>query len=397
VTVKRPDLALVAVLVASLGGAVTALPPSARADAVDEAIQRFEERVSAGDTNAKRNAIAELGLKKDPRVAKALMTLLLKDKDEDVRIAVCQVIGEQKDPSVAGRLYAMFEDKKNRDNHKLLAALLEGVGEANAKGMYKDLLDAGKKWQVKKGEVAEAAYRAIANHHTRQTVDDLVKQLQAVANPTGDNSVETQNAYNYVKPAIMDILQKLTKQNIKDPVSWKKWWGDNEKTYKPEEAEKPKDLNASMEYFDEGYRFTLRKPSKDWSFKKGSGDAHHLTLEALEEGAPAAWVELIIYEAKRMKSQTPEAMAEENKTSLEETTKDIKDAEWAKKTTCGGEKAIEQTLTGRHKDHQAVYIHNIFLERGGILFLFRGFHKSGKDPNFKKHIDDIYKSLKFSK
>ena len=76
----------------------------ARADAIDDAVKSFEDYLKTNpDSQGIRNQIAELGLKKDPRVAKVLMPLLRHPKtDDDVKIAIAQCIGEQGDPAIVG-------------------------------------------------------------------------------------------------------------------------------------------------------------------------------------------------------------------------------------------------------------------------------------------------------
>jgi hypothetical protein len=394
---NRHPILLAALLAVGGAAGVVSLPAAVRAEVTDQDLERFEERMKTGDTNAKRNAIAELGLKKDKKVAAKLLQVLAKEKDEDVKIAICQVVGEQGDPGVGGKLYAMFDDKKNRENTKFLAALLEGMAEADPKRQYENLKDAAKKWVVLNGSVAEAAFRGMALHHTKDTVDEFVKSINSIASPTTNDSVAKRAAYSHCTPVLNELLQKLTGQDIKDAVQWRKWWSDAEATYKPEAAGDKKDLNASEIYFNEGYRFQIKKPSREWSFKKQSGDQALLRIEALDEGSAAAWVVISVGAKEKMKSKTPEALAEEVKLQLEESTKDIRDPIWARKANYGGESAIETLLLGRDPQEGPGNVHNMYVTNGPNIYAFRGFVKSGKSPRFKEDIVAIYKSLVFKK
>jgi hypothetical protein len=394
---NRHPIVLAALLAVGGAAAVVTLPAAVRAEVTEQDFERFDERMKTGDTNAKRNAIAELGLKKDKKVAAKLLQYLAKEKDEDVKVAICQVIGEQGDPSVGGRLYAMFDDKKNKENTKFLAALLEGMGESDPKRQYENLKDAAKKWVVLNGSVAEAAYRGMALNHTKDTVDEFVKAANSIASPTTNDSAAKRAAYAHCTPVLNELLQKLTGQDIKDAVQWRKWWSDAETTYKPEAAGDKKDLNASDVYVNEGYRFQLKKPGREWSFKKLSGEQALLRIEALDEGSPAAWVIISVGAKEKMKSKTAEQLAEEVKMQIEEGTKDIRDPIWARKATYGGESAIETLLLGRDPQDGPGNVHNMYVASGPNIYAFRGFVKSGKNPRFKEDIIAIYKSLVFKK
>ena len=125
------------VVLAALGAAsfLAASSPAVRADAIDDEVKSFDDYLKTNpDAQGLKNRIAEIGLKKDPRVAKALLPLLRDRKlDEEVKIAVAQVIGEQGDRAVLGTLAAMADAKDiDEKNPKLLAGLLEGIGDCDA-------------------------------------------------------------------------------------------------------------------------------------------------------------------------------------------------------------------------------------------------------------------------
>ena len=282
---------------ALLGGS----PPSARADVVEDKIKLFEDYVkNKPESQGLRNQIAELALLKDPRVATALRPLL-RDKDDEVKIAVAQNIGKQGDPKVAAILVNMAEAKDlDKEKPKLMAALIEGVGDAAAKQNYKWLIDLAKKYLDSNGDIAAAAYRAASNYVTRDTVDDLIKELgRADYTTTKDNAVKRASR-NACKPVLLDILKKVTGEQINDVKIWNEWWTKEKKTWKPPLAgsDGKKDINAADEFDDAAYGFVMKKPSRAWFFRKPEGNQPYLVVEALDEGQRAAWVELTVVGTK---------------------------------------------------------------------------------------------------
>ncbi len=384
-------------------GGITALaidgpaaPVALALDSVDDAIDRFEERMKNAETNDKKTAIAELGLKKDPRVAKAL-TKWLRDPDDDVRIAVCQVIGKQKEPSVAGALIFIAEDKKNREKPKLVAAAVEAVGDVDPKRHYKFLHDVAKKQLDYNGDIAAAAIRSIAGHVTADTVDDLMKELDRTNDIKADMSAEKQAARNACKPVIIDCLKKMTGENISDPKVWREWWSDNKKTWKPRAPGEVVDVNASDTYEDSAYGFKVTKPSKAWTFKRVEGEPY-IHVDASEDGMRAAWVEIVMQGTKNLASKTPSAMAEEMKGKTESKLRDLKeDSYWGKKIRFAGESACEDKVFGRHSDYDAAELHNVYVEKDGIMFNIYCVWKSGRSAALRDDIDRILDSFKFTR
>jgi len=120
-------------------------------------------------------------------------------------------------------------------------------------------------------------------------------------------------------------------------------------------------------------------------------------LEALDEGQRAAWVELTVVGTKNYKSKTPEAWAEEMKGSFEGKFRDIKEADWDKKTRVAGENAIEQKVFGQHKDFDAVQMTNVYFTRSEIMYQMICFWKSGKSQALRDDIDEIIKTFKLTR
>ena len=137
--IARSRLAPALLVVGALLVAREAVAPGlARADAIDDAVKSFEDYLKTSpDSQGIRNQVAELGLKRDPRVAKVLLPILKNRKyDDDVKIAVAQCIGEQGDASIVGSLKFMADAKDiEKEKPKLLAAFLEGIGDADARAI----------------------------------------------------------------------------------------------------------------------------------------------------------------------------------------------------------------------------------------------------------------------
>ncbi len=393
----HPARTLATTLAASL--LLSLSPPAARADELGDAISQFQERMKAAtDAQGKRNAIAEIALKHDPRVAEALKPVL-KDKDVDVRAAAAVAIGEQKEPKVAPMLINLCEAeaKSKERSKKLIAAFVQGVGEADAKGQYKFLVDMLRKWLDYSEEVAGAAAKGMGNYRSRETVDDLVAQLMVADNVTTKDSAVKRAARNGTKPIIIEVLQKVTGKDIKEVRVWKDWWDNNDKTWKPApETAKEADLNAGDTFSDDAYGYMVKKPSKAWSFRKPKGEP--LVIEALEEGTLAARVLVQTIDVKGIASKTPEAMADEQKKKIEEEMKDIKadQTEWGKKTRFAGESAVEQEVFGRHKEFDACRLKNVYIVHDGVMYLFRCMWKSGKPEALRDDLDRILASFKFT-
>lgn len=385
-------------------GAILAVlvPDPARADAVDDAVKSFEDYLATNpDSQGLRNQIAELGLKKDPRVAKAMLPLLKGRKyDDDVKIAVAQSIGKQGDKTVVVTLKTMADAKDiEKEKPKLLAALLEGIGDVDAKANYKFLLDIGKKQLDYSADIAGAAFRAASNYVANDTVDDMLKELtRADYVTTKDNPVKAA-ARNGTKPVLIDILKKMTGQDIGDRKIWDEWWDKNKKTWKPAaagESTEP-DLAKIDLYVDPVYGFEVKRPNKAWSMRRNKGGQHYMTLEAMDEGQKAASCEMYVFGTSNYKEKKPDLMAQNWRDNNEPKFRDLKEAVWDKKCTYGGAKGIEMILVGQHKDEGAVQMHNVFVEQGEVMYYWICTWRSGKPASMKDDIEEVLKSFKIKR
>jgi len=378
-------------------------PAPARADAIDDAVKSFEDYLKTNpDSQGIRNQVAELGLKKDPRVAKALIPLLRSPKyDDDVKIAVAQCIGEQGEPSVVSLLKAMADAKDiEKEKPKLLAAILEGIGDCDAKRNYDFLMKIGRKQLDYNAEIASAAFRAASLHVTAETVDDMLKQLTSADYVTTSDNAVKRAARGATKPVLIDILKKITGQDISDLKIWQEWWSDNKKSWKPPVPgeEKNQDLSKIEVYKDPAYGFEVRRPNKAWFFRRhAGGSGPYLSIEAMDEGQKAAWCDLFVYGTKTYKEKKPDQIAQSWRDNNEPKFRDLKESTWDKKCSYGGSSGIEQILVGQHKEWDSVSIHNVFVEEGEVMYYWICVWKSGKPASMKEDIEEVLKSFKIKR
>lgn len=394
-----PGLVLAAAVVAA---SVLAASPVLAEGTTAEKVAAFKEYLKTKpEAGGLKNQIAELGGCKDKAVVDVLMPLVRDPKmDEEVKVTILQTVGKQGDKAIAATLLTMIDSKPWEEKPKLIAAALEGVGDADAAGRYDDIIKLAKKYLDSNGDIAIAGYKAASLHVSRESVDDFIKELGRSDYTTNKDSAPKRAARAAAKPAIIECLKKMTGKNIDDVKVWVDWWNDNKKTWVPPGAagkEKPKDLNASDKFVNDAPPFEISKPNKVWTFREGGGNGHVLTIEASDDGQRAAWVEVIVQGTKNLKSKTPELYSKEVRETLEAKFRDLKVAEWEKKSTISGQKAIEQILHGQHKELDAVHMRNCFVEEGGVMFALMCTFKTGKKASLETDIDTIIASFKIKK
>jgi len=384
-----------------LAGALLAPSPAA-ADEVDDAIASFQERVAPpAGPDAKERAIAELGVKHDPRVA-AVLRPLLQDTDRAVRVQAAKFIGEQKDPKIAPLLESMAtrEIKKKDTDEIFLAALVEGVGDADPKGRFEFLVEIARKWLDQDARVTIAAAEGYAQTGTREAVDELVKLL-AVADviTTGQNAV-AQKTRDEVRKALVPILKRATGKDIGEAKVWKSWWDDNKKSWKPPgEGAKPDAAAAGdpLVFTDDAYGWSIRRPSQTWAFEKVKGAP--LRIQASVDGSAAAWVVVISTELSNYKEKNAEQVAEAIRRLIEPDFTDcVKErTDWNKPGKWKGLPSVTQEVFGRHKDLGTVALKNVFATRGTLLFRIETTWKSGSPQYLRDDIEKMLDSFRISK
>jgi hypothetical protein len=315
--------------------------------------------------------------------------------DDEVRIAAMQNVGKQGDKAVAVQLLQLADSKPFEDKPKLIAAAIEGVGDADAKGHYKEIIKTARSWVPKNGDVASAAIRAASLHNTRDTIDDFLKMLADADYVTTQDNAVKRDSKGKAKAELMSCLKKMSGEQINDVKAWQEWWGRVGKVWTPPTpgADKNKDLNASEVYTDAAYGFTIKRPNKVWMLRKPDDGRPYLRYEALDDGQPAAWVEMYVIGTKGITPKTPDGWAKLVREEMEPKFKDLKEAVWDKKCRYGGQNGIEQILKGRHKDHDAISMHNVFVDKTEIMYYFICVFKSGKKASLEEDIEEILKSF----
>jgi hypothetical protein len=394
----RFPLFLTAGFIAAAAAAVALAPVARAGDPVDDKVNAFKEYLKTNpDSQGIRNQIADLALAKSEKVVEPLLGVIRNPKyDDDVKVAALQAVGKQNVKTVAATLMGMADGKPWKEKPKLIAAAYEGAGDADADGQYKELIKVARKFLDTNGEIASSAFRAASLHVTRDSVDDFIKALESSDAALQQNAASKRPHHDACKPVIMDCLKKMTGKTMNDVKAWVDWWKTADKTFAPPTPgkDKPKDINASDVFTDDGYGFEIKKPNKAWSFRPGDGRSMVVRLEALEEGSPAAWVDVFVEGTKNLKSKTPEAFGKEIRDTLEPKFRTLKEAEWDKKCTYAGLKGIEHVLNGQHKDLDAIHMHNVFVDKAGIMFYMSGVFKSGKKASLETDLEEILKSFK---
>lgn len=280
---------------AAITGAVLAtvvlLAGAARAeDEVDAAIGAFRERMEhALDDTARVVAVHELGFRRDPRVVPVLKPLL-QHPNLDIRIAAAQQIGEQKDPAVAPYLIALYEKEESAKDRSVsfLVALLEGIGEADAKGRFKFIERVYRRWFAENLDLVRAAARAMALARTADAVGHLVDLLE-YAQARAEAPVQTEEkraVHEALATQCRRLLRGVTALDLKGARAWRDWWRENRRTWKPPApgGSPAADPSADpMSWTDPSREFSVRWPSKGWTVHE-SRTASSRRPEAWREG-----------------------------------------------------------------------------------------------------------------
>jgi hypothetical protein len=198
---------------------------------VEPEIADFREYLKTGpEPGALRNRIVDFARRPDPRKVKPLAPLLrVRKYDDEVRSAACRGIGRMGDPGASGLLLAVAEDKGNRSRPQVVAAALEGVGDADPRGRQGSLLKFAKSHLDRDAVIASAALRAAAKAPSRELVDDLVRMLEWCSVDRPGAPAEARAAREAVRPVLVTLLRDLTGHDAKDPAGWSEWWSSGAK------------------------------------------------------------------------------------------------------------------------------------------------------------------------
>ncbi|HEU4394104.1 MAG TPA: HEAT repeat domain-containing protein [Planctomycetota bacterium] len=341
-------------------------------DALDEALAAFRERmVSAPGVKERELAVHEIALHRDPRVAAALKPLL-SHADLEVRVAAAATIGEQKDPSILPALVLLLEkeDDQKEPSRPFLAALAEGIGECEPKAGYKPVQKLARKWIDLDPDVARPAARAMGRVRNPQAVEDLLDLLErSESMRLSQTSDAWKNAYDFTSEFLAGELRTVTGKDIRNTKSWRDWWRQNKRSWKPPaEGEGVATTESGDEWSDPAGKYSLRRPGPGWAWQEAK--YADVVAERRSEGRFVAriWVKSEV--AGNLASQTPAAAAEEWRPRLEKYWKEIRPdrTRWGAKIRFAGEPAVMHDVHGRHPDHGICTERTIFVLRKGVLF-----------------------------
>lgn len=387
---------------AILHGCALLLALAAAPDAVDDAVAAFKTRVAEAPGPKERAlAVHELALHRDPRVAAALKPHLA-HAELEVRVAVATTIGEQKDPSLLPVLLGLLdkEDEQKDPSRPFLAALAEGIGECEPKAGYKPVQKLARKWIDINPEVARPAARAMGRTRTSQAVEDLLDLLERSESNRLDQDEEYwKNAYDFTSDFLAGELRTLTGKDIKNAKSWRDWWRQNKKTWKPpaEGEVAGAAAAASDDWSDPAGKYAVRRPGPGWAWKETKN--LDFLAERRAEGKFAAefWVKSEV--AGNLASQTPAAAAEEWRPKIEQAWKDIRAdrTRWSAKVRYAGESAVMHEVHGRHADFGVCTQRYLYVLRKGVLYRVVGTCTAAPGEPIALEWEKFFESFRFSK
>lgn len=136
-------------------------------------------------------------------------------------------------PVAGASLQSAFQHKafkKDPEMMRLIAVELGRTVDEKSVAFLVDLLDF-KFFEVIAGAAEGMSFFHSAPLKTRKLlVGPLVKTLESAANAAQDlQDVLAKEKYGIIGAPIIDALQKLTGQNLRNPLEWTKWWNDNKK------------------------------------------------------------------------------------------------------------------------------------------------------------------------
>ncbi|MBL8900369.1 MAG: hypothetical protein JNM84_22245 [Planctomycetes bacterium] len=133
----------------------------------------------------------------------------------------------------AATLQAAFAHKAFKKDPEMLRLIAVEIGrtlDEKSVSFLVDLLDF-KFFEVTAGAAEGMSFFHSAPLKTRKLlVGPLVKALESASNDALDlQNVLAKERYGIIGSPIIDALQKLSGQNLRQPLEWTKWWNDNKK------------------------------------------------------------------------------------------------------------------------------------------------------------------------
>lgn len=291
---RRVVAAIALAVLGGLAGSVTLAPaPAASADEVDDEVAQLKDVVAGGDEPQIIARIKSLERRRDKRVDEALLGIVRTSKIDRVAAEAMRVLGARRDGDYLRWARSRLGDKKmvEEQNPRFCAMLdsLPPAGEA-LRPFLGELATCIDKYVKTRSEVTTrciAAYAAVCSD--KQVVPRLIRLLEDVEGAEGGGGgggggggtrpeadigrvsgggSDPRANIQAAKDAIHQALKKITAADGGSVLDWKRWWFNNEKTFRPPTPEP--DWANLEEYVDSWFGLTLKKPAvgKSWGWEK---------------------------------------------------------------------------------------------------------------------------------
>jgi hypothetical protein len=202
-------------------------------DALDKAYKDKDDDAAKAGLRALVDRMAGAGPKDQKKMLGAISRAYDQRRDDKGLIVGATVALGACGPQAGAALQAAFNHKafkKDPEMMRLIAVELGRTLDEKSVPFLVDLLD------FKFFEVIAGAAEGMSHFHaaplkTRKLlVGPLVKTFESAANAAQDlQDVVAKEKYGIIGAPILDALQKLTGQNLRDAIAWTKWWNDNKK------------------------------------------------------------------------------------------------------------------------------------------------------------------------
>jgi hypothetical protein len=372
------------------------------ADEASDQIKAFEEGMKTADEAGKVRLIEELAGSGNPGASKAISRYMT-DRSTAVKVAAIKAIGTLKEKKYYGKLMGLM--KAYDKEPKVLAAVLQAIGEYGNRASLKELVKLAKKWLYKDSEVASTAARAIGKIPTRDAVDALIELMdltfpsQAGSSSGGSGkavSAETRKLLEESRPAVLEGLQTLTGWDFRHPAAWKKFWDMEGRRWKP--ADKDPDFTKIETWRDPGYGFEITKPADRWEMARGKDlgkdyEEYRIVVRQIDEGMVRAYV--YVWAAENVWGYTTQSRADKSMDHYKETWEDVKEESFKEKEIkVGRVSGIEQTFTGMDAAKNVCSIRNRYFVVGEMVFIVYGWSRSGTPSDVIEELDELIESFK---
>lgn len=206
---------------------------AAACESLDKAYKDKDDEAAKGGMRAIVDFMPEAG----PKDTKKMLATLAKAysqrrDDKNLAVSATMTLGAC-GPAAGSTLQAAFENKAFKKDPEMLRLIAVETGRTVDEKSVKFLVDT---LDFKFFEVIAGAAEGTAFYHSaplkvrKEIVGPLVKALESAANAAQNlQDVLAKEKYGIIGAPIIDALQKLTGQNIRDPLAWTKWWNDNKK------------------------------------------------------------------------------------------------------------------------------------------------------------------------